>query len=196
MTSGTPNPSPTSRRPPKVSDTARPRSLTPSTRPHRQSPVPITRRDAPAAAVDGRLEQSRVVVVVSEQHRLAGVAVGHHGLRAGDDERRRVPQRQHRRRGVVAARQLDQPLVDRHQLGHVLAERRLGRRPGRAGPSPSWASHQRRYSGQVSSNSAFHRAPGRSSSTPMNRSVRVCGRGAGEASSQCRHCFGIHCRQS
>ena len=63
-------------------------------------------------------------------------------------------------------------------------------------PSPSCASHQRRYSGQVSSNSAFQRASGRSSSTPMNRSVRVCGLGAGDASSQWRHCFGIHWRQS
>ena len=34
----------------------------------------------PAAPIDGRLEQSRIVVIVSKQHGLAGFAIANHGL--------------------------------------------------------------------------------------------------------------------
>ena len=41
---GMPNPSPSARRPPNVSETASPASFMPSSSPHRQSLIPITRR--------------------------------------------------------------------------------------------------------------------------------------------------------
>ena len=46
VTIGIPKPSPRTRRPPNVSDTASPASFMPSRRPHRQSLIPITRRSS------------------------------------------------------------------------------------------------------------------------------------------------------
>ena len=86
-----PKPSPTSGRPPNVSEMASPASLTPSSSPHRQSSMPSTRRPVYAVLATTPVEDAVVPVVVADQRRPA---VQDRGLRAAGEERRRVPQRQ------------------------------------------------------------------------------------------------------
>ena len=119
-TSGIAKPSPTSGRPPKVSETASPRSFIPSSRPHRQSLIPMTRRSPHCVRSTMALEPVGRVVVVADQQRLAARPGA---LRAADDEARRAVEREQARREVTAAGKLDDLLVDGHQLGHVLLER-------------------------------------------------------------------------
>jgi hypothetical protein len=85
---------------------------------------------APLGQVDDPLEPVDRVVVVAHQHRPA--LARPRALRAADHESRRAVQRQQPRGQGVAAGEVDQPLVHRHQLGHVVGQRALAGREVRA----------------------------------------------------------------
>ena len=92
--------------------------------PVEQAPQAVAHPEHPAAAplgqVDDALEaRDRVVVVAHEHRRVARPRA----LRAADDEARRPVEREQPRGQLVAAGELDEPLVGRDELGHVAGER-------------------------------------------------------------------------
>ena len=91
--------------------------------PVEQAPQAVARADDPAACPGGRpddpVEPGRDVVVVSDEDRRSAPP---DTLRAGAKVRRRVDHRQRPGRNVAPAGQLDEALVGRDELGHVVPQ--------------------------------------------------------------------------
>ena len=118
---GIPKPSPTSGRPPNVSETASPSSI----HPVQQSPEHVTGAEHPAApgVVSGRnhgFEERLVVVVVAHQ---GGLFARQDCLGAADRERGKTPHRQHPGGDRVVTAETAQTLPGRDQFGEISGER-------------------------------------------------------------------------
>ena len=86
---------------------------------------------APLRQAHDALEPVGRVVVVAHEQRLAARP---RALRAADDEPGRAPERQQPGGEVAAPGEVDEPIVGRHQLRHVVGERAAAGRVPRAAP--------------------------------------------------------------